>query len=86
MTIRGSEEEKYVVVHIAKPGQPVASAKILEEVEISRALFELYDGAVASHSTSIPSFFGTNLIFCSVSPPGTYFYCWLSAFRLLVVI
>jgi DEAD/DEAH box helicase domain-containing protein len=42
VTIRGVEEEKYAIVDIAK-------GTILEEVEISRALFEIYEGAVVSH-------------------------------------
>jgi hypothetical protein len=43
--LRGAAEEKYTVVDIPKQGEP---ARIIEEVEISRALFELYEGAVVS--------------------------------------
>ena len=41
VSIRGAEEEKYTLVDITK-GAP----KILEEIEFSRALFEVYEGGV----------------------------------------
>jgi DEAD/DEAH box helicase domain-containing protein len=44
IAIRGAEEEKYAVVDITKP-----TARILEEVEVSRALFEIYEGAIFMH-------------------------------------
>jgi DEAD/DEAH box helicase domain-containing protein len=49
VAIRGGEEEKYVAVDVTRAGQPGAPTNILEEIEISRALFEIYEGAVASH-------------------------------------
>lgn len=39
----GVQEDKYVLVDITKS---VASTKILEEIEISRAVFEVYEGGV----------------------------------------
>ncbi|EGO21629.1 hypothetical protein SERLADRAFT_451651 [Serpula lacrymans var. lacrymans S7.9] len=48
VSIRGAEEEKYTVVDITKvtaEGGP----KIIEEVELSRALFEIYEGGVFMH-------------------------------------
>ncbi|KAH9901228.1 DEAD/H helicase [Cubamyces lactineus] len=49
VSIRGIEEEKYSVVDITRVGKPGGSATILEEVELSRALFEIYEGAVFIH-------------------------------------
>lgn len=42
--IRGIREETYTVVDITQAGHP----KLLEEIEVSRALFETYEGAVVS--------------------------------------
>ncbi|KAG9318135.1 DEAD H helicase [Chiua virens] len=44
VSIRGAEEEKYILVDITKD-----APKILEEVEFSRALFEVYEGGVFMH-------------------------------------
>jgi ATP-dependent helicase YprA (DUF1998 family) len=41
VSIRGAEEDKYTLVNITKD-----APKILEEVEFSRALFEVYEGGV----------------------------------------
>ncbi|KAL6309039.1 P-loop containing nucleoside triphosphate hydrolase protein [Sparassis latifolia] len=49
ITLRGGEEEKYSVIDITQLGKPDGVARILEEVEISRALFEVYEGAVFIH-------------------------------------
>ncbi|KAI8998791.1 DEAD/H helicase [Trametes punicea] len=49
VSIRGVEEEKYSVVDVSRVGKPGGSATILEEVELSRALFEIYEGAVFIH-------------------------------------
>ncbi|KAL0947335.1 hypothetical protein HGRIS_013454 [Hohenbuehelia grisea] len=43
--IRGAQEDKYAVVDITDPN----NARILEEVEVSRALFEIYEGGVFIH-------------------------------------
>ncbi|KAI5835646.1 P-loop containing nucleoside triphosphate hydrolase protein [Schizophyllum commune Tattone D] len=45
ISIRGMQEEKYLAVDVTKPDAP----RTLEEIEISRALFELYEGAVFIH-------------------------------------
>ncbi|KAJ3860339.1 DEAD/H helicase, partial [Lentinula novae-zelandiae] len=44
--IHGVQEDKYVLVDVTKS---VTSAKILEEIEISRAIFEVYEGGVFIH-------------------------------------
>ncbi|KAF5373039.1 hypothetical protein D9758_001725 [Tetrapyrgos nigripes] len=46
INIRGSKEDKYVLVDVTKSAR---HATILEEIEISRALFEIYEGAVGKH-------------------------------------
>ena len=46
VSIRGIEEEKYSVVDVTRVGKPNGVAYILEEIELSRALFEIYEGAV----------------------------------------
>lgn len=45
VNLRGVEEEKYVLIDITEfeRGGP---AKLVEEIEISRALFEVYEGGV----------------------------------------
>ncbi|KAH7919907.1 P-loop containing nucleoside triphosphate hydrolase protein [Leucogyrophana mollusca] len=43
--LRGAEEDKYTVVDISSSSGP----KILEELEVSRALFEIYEGGVFMH-------------------------------------
>ncbi|KAJ3572806.1 hypothetical protein NP233_g2842 [Leucocoprinus birnbaumii] len=45
VAIRGAQEEKYVVVAMKKDAADI----ILEEVELSRALFEIYEGGVFMH-------------------------------------
>jgi hypothetical protein len=45
LEIGGAYEETYAVVEI-RGSQPQEAAYILEEVECSRALFELYEGGV----------------------------------------
>lgn len=47
MALRGAQEEKYTVIDVTK--QSGGNASIIEEVEISRALFELYEGGVVCH-------------------------------------
>ena len=48
ITLRGAEEERYCVIDISRVGKPDGSPRILEEVEISRALFEIYEGGIVS--------------------------------------
>lgn len=45
VNLRGVEEEKYVLVDITE-FERGGTAKLVEEVEISRALFEVYEGGV----------------------------------------
>ncbi|KAI1787885.1 P-loop containing nucleoside triphosphate hydrolase protein [Ganoderma leucocontextum] len=49
VSIRGIEDEKYSVVDVSRIGRPGGTARILEEIELSRALFEIYEGAVFMH-------------------------------------
>ncbi|KAF8163107.1 P-loop containing nucleoside triphosphate hydrolase protein, partial [Crassisporium funariophilum] len=51
VSIRGAQEEVYLVVEIKKDQQG-ESAYMLEQVEFSRALFELYEGGVFMHQGS----------------------------------
>ncbi|KAJ3993850.1 DEAD/H helicase [Lentinula boryana] len=46
ISIRGIQEDKYVLVDVTKSD---TSAKILEEIEISRAVFEVYEGGIFIH-------------------------------------
>ncbi|KAF8275225.1 DEAD/H helicase [Lactarius quietus] len=48
LSIRGADEEKYAVIDVGSPESGV-KGHILEETEISRALFELYEGAIFLH-------------------------------------
>ncbi|QRW17015.1 DEAD/DEAH box helicase [Rhizoctonia solani] len=47
ISIRGIEEEKYVVIDTTLHSE--GQVKILEEIEVSRAIFELYEGGVFMH-------------------------------------
>lgn len=40
-SIRGIEEHRYTVVDVSRVGQPGGEPKVLEEMEASRALFEV---------------------------------------------
>jgi DEAD/DEAH box helicase domain-containing protein len=46
VSIRGIKDETYCAIDVTKLGQPEGQARILEEVEVGRALFELYEGAI----------------------------------------
>ncbi|KAI0703572.1 P-loop containing nucleoside triphosphate hydrolase protein [Cytidiella melzeri] len=49
ISLRGNAEDEYTVVDVSNIGKPGGVAKILEQMEMSRALFELYEGAVFIH-------------------------------------
>ncbi|THH10272.1 hypothetical protein EW145_g1433 [Phellinidium pouzarii] len=49
ISIRGIQEETYSVVDISNLGHSEGSAKVLEEIEVSRAMFEAFEGAVGFH-------------------------------------
>ncbi|KIK92020.1 hypothetical protein PAXRUDRAFT_13476 [Paxillus rubicundulus Ve08.2h10] len=49
VSIRGAEEEKYTLVDITRIGERQGVPNILEEIELSRALFEVYEGGVFLH-------------------------------------
>jgi len=55
VSLRGAEEVKYTVLDVSKLGRPGGDVKVLEEVEFSRALFELYEGAIVSLSSKANS-------------------------------
>ncbi|TFK42769.1 DEAD/H helicase [Crucibulum laeve] len=46
ISIRGAQEETYTVIKMSKSGQ---GEFIIEEIEISRAMFEIYEGGVFMH-------------------------------------
>lgn len=48
LSIRGADEEKYAVIDVSSSASGV-KGRILEETEVSRALFELYEGAIFLH-------------------------------------
>ncbi|KAJ1306701.1 hypothetical protein OPQ81_007693 [Rhizoctonia solani] len=48
-SIRGIEEEKYTVIDTTLLEHSEGQARILEEIEVSRAIFELYEGGVFMH-------------------------------------
>ncbi|KAJ3559889.1 hypothetical protein NM688_g67 [Phlebia brevispora] len=49
ISLRGGNEDEYCVVDVSRVGKPGGVARILEQMEMSRALFELYEGAVFIH-------------------------------------
>ena len=55
VSIRGIEEEKYSIVDVTRMGRPGGTAQILEEIELSRALFEIYEGAVVCSGRTSPA-------------------------------
>ncbi|KAH8108129.1 P-loop containing nucleoside triphosphate hydrolase protein [Cristinia sonorae] len=48
VTLRGVEEEKYCVVDISKVNSG-GNPRLVEEVEVSRALYEIYEGGIFIH-------------------------------------
>jgi DEAD/DEAH box helicase domain-containing protein len=48
VSIRGGQDETYCAIDVTKIDQPGGHARILEEIEIRRALFELYEGGIVS--------------------------------------
>ena len=63
IALRGAQEEKYTVIDVTRSG---ARLKIVEEVEVSRALFEIYEGGVVSISLGVQLCF---LIFIIIVHP-----------------
>jgi DEAD/DEAH box helicase domain-containing protein len=49
ISIRGADDDKYIVIDVTKVGLPNGVPRILEEIELSRAIFELYEGGVVRH-------------------------------------
>ncbi|KAF8636516.1 hypothetical protein AX17_003329 [Amanita inopinata Kibby_2008] len=52
ISIRGVQEEKYVIIEVTSEQGSQGILRILEEVEESRALFEVYEGGVFMHQGS----------------------------------
>lgn len=50
VALRGAQEEKYTLVDITRSGEHM---KIIEEIEISRALFEIYEGGVVRRCSNL---------------------------------
>ena len=51
VSLRGAEDDEYCVVDVTRVGKPGGVARILEHIEVSRAWFELYEGAVVRVSS-----------------------------------
>ncbi|CUA70624.1 hypothetical protein RSOLAG22IIIB_04218 [Rhizoctonia solani] len=49
ISIRGIEEEKYAVIDTTLLEHAEGQARVIEEIEVSRAIFELYEGGVFLH-------------------------------------
>ncbi|QRW02955.1 DEAD/DEAH box helicase [Ceratobasidium sp. AG-Ba] len=49
ISIRGIQEEKYALVDVSLLDQAMGEARVLEELEMSRAMYELYEGGVFMH-------------------------------------
>ncbi|KAF8323509.1 P-loop containing nucleoside triphosphate hydrolase protein [Cantharellus anzutake] len=49
VALRGAREDKYTVVDMSNKSRPGGKSRILEEIEVSRALFEAYEGGVFMH-------------------------------------
>ncbi|KAG2115190.1 DEAD H helicase [Suillus discolor] len=49
ISIRGADDDKYTVIDVTKVGLPNGVPRIIEEIELSRAIFELYEGGVFMH-------------------------------------
>ncbi|KAG1730617.1 DEAD H helicase [Suillus lakei] len=49
ISIRGADDDKYTVIDVTKVGLPNGVPRIMEEIELSRAIFELYEGGMFMH-------------------------------------
>ncbi|KAG1819521.1 DEAD H helicase [Suillus subaureus] len=49
VSIRGADDDKYTIIDVTKVGLPNGVPRIIEEIELSRAIFELYEGGVFMH-------------------------------------
>ncbi|KAL5490199.1 HRQ1 [Sanghuangporus weigelae] len=49
VSIRGIKEQTYSIIDVTDVGKSDGSAKMLEEIELSRAMFEAFEGAVFMH-------------------------------------
>ena len=82
ISIRGADDDNYTVIDVTKVGLPNGVPRILEEIELSRAIFELYEGGVVGHR--FPFAFlrlqthGLHLVFAS-RPDVHCKYDWLGA-------
>ncbi|KAG1858378.1 DEAD H helicase [Suillus subalutaceus] len=49
ISIRGADDDKYTIIDVTKVGLQNGVPRIIEEIELSRAIFELYEGGVFMH-------------------------------------
>ncbi|KAF8316647.1 P-loop containing nucleoside triphosphate hydrolase protein [Clavulina sp. PMI_390] len=49
VALRGAREDKYTIIDITNADKPDGRSRVLEEIELSRALFEAYEGGVFMH-------------------------------------
>ncbi|KAJ8595607.1 DEAD H helicase [Rhizopogon salebrosus TDB-379] len=49
ISIRGADDDKYTIIDVTRVGLPDGVPRILEEIELSRAIFEVYEGGVFLH-------------------------------------
>jgi hypothetical protein len=49
ISIRGADDDKYTIIDVTRVGLPDGVPRILEEIELSRAIFEVYEGGVVRH-------------------------------------
>ncbi|TFY81755.1 hypothetical protein EWM64_g2254 [Hericium alpestre] len=49
VSLRGAQEERYCLLDVSNQDNADGTVRILEEVEVSRALFEVYEGAIFIH-------------------------------------
>ncbi|EJU03818.1 P-loop containing nucleoside triphosphate hydrolase protein [Dacryopinax primogenitus] len=49
VSLRGIQEDKYTVIDITTQDEQHGAARVLEEIELSRAIFETYEGGIFMH-------------------------------------
>lgn len=85
VSLRGAEEDEYCVVDVTRVGKPGGAARILEHIEVSRAWFELYEGAVVRSPIQCGMPF--KLMFDQFIHQGvTFVVCTLVRFRRFLVL
>ncbi|KZP01431.1 DEAD/H helicase [Calocera viscosa TUFC12733] len=49
VSLRGTQEDKYTVIDVTTEHEQHGAARVLEELELSRAIFETYEGGIFMH-------------------------------------